>query len=71
MKIVNKINEHNIYWVEKTKRKREGQEMSVVELNIKKASIFSFKGIKMLFKIFIVNHIRKNPFGIAYFEEKQ
>jgi len=40
------------------------------ELFVKKASIFSFKGIKMLFKICVLNKFRPD-FERSYFEEAQ
>jgi len=71
MRDMNKIKGTNVYWVELlSSPSKTVSGMPVKELFVKKASIFSFKGVKMLFKIYILNKF-KPDFERSYFEEAQ
>ena len=70
MRDMNKIKGTNVYWVELLSPTKIVSGMPVTELYVKKASIFSFKGIKMLFKIYVLNKF-KPDFERSYFEEVQ
>ena len=74
MRDMNKIKGTNVYWVELLSPSKIVSGMPVVvpvkELFVKKASIFSFKGIKMLFKIYVLNKF-KPDFERSYFEKTQ
>ena len=70
MRDMNKIKGTNVYWVELLSPTKTVSGIPVKELYVKKASIFSFKGIKMLFKIYVLNKF-KPDFERSYFEEAQ
>jgi len=67
MRDMNKIKGTNVYWVELLDN---SSKTTTKELFVRKASIFSFKGIKMLFKIYVLNKF-KSDFERSYFEEAQ
>ena len=67
MRDMNKIKGTNVYWVELLDN---SSKTTTKELFVRKASIFSFKGIKMLFKICVLNKFRPD-FERSYFEEVQ
>ena len=67
MRDMNKIKGTNVYWVELLDN---SSKTTTKELFVRKASIFSFKGIKMLFKICVLNKF-KPDFERSYFEKTQ
>ena len=68
MRDMNKIKRTNVYWVEILDN---SSKTTTKELFVRKASIFSFKGIKMLFKLYVLNKFRPDSERRSYFEEVQ